>query len=84
MGTICIELEKKSLEQRKDGYPFAKNSRKKSHDKSNQWVQHTNYKSYQQDQLLEEGLHTLEVTRTSLRIKLTMLITYFLEFLNFH
>jgi hypothetical protein len=47
-------------------------------------VQHTNYKSYQQDQLLEEGLHTLEVTRTSLRIKLTMLITYFLEFLNFH
>jgi len=42
---ICIELEKKSLEQRRDGYPFAENLKKKSHHKSNQWVQHTSYKS---------------------------------------
>jgi hypothetical protein len=32
---IYIELEKKSLEQRKDGYPLVNNLRKKSHDKSN-------------------------------------------------
>jgi hypothetical protein len=31
---ICIELEKKSLEQKKDGYPFTNNLRNKSHDKS--------------------------------------------------
>jgi hypothetical protein len=38
MGTICIKLEKKFLEQKKDGYPFANNFKKKYHDKSNQWV----------------------------------------------
>jgi hypothetical protein len=27
-----IELEKKSLEQRRDGYPFVENLKKKSHD----------------------------------------------------
>jgi hypothetical protein len=32
---ICRELEKKFLEERKDGYPFVKNLRKKSHYKSN-------------------------------------------------
>jgi len=44
---ICRELEKMSLEQRKNGCPFAKKLRKKSHDKSDWWVQHTSYKSYQ-------------------------------------
>jgi len=33
---ICIELEKKFLEPKKDGYPFAKNLRKNFHDKSYQ------------------------------------------------
>ncbi len=31
---ICIKLEQKSLEQKRDGYPFVENLRKKSHDKS--------------------------------------------------
>jgi hypothetical protein len=44
---IYIKLEKKSLEQRKDGYPFGKKLRKKCHNKSYQWVQHASYKSYQ-------------------------------------
>jgi hypothetical protein len=30
---IHIELEKKSLEQRRNGYPFVENWRKKFHDK---------------------------------------------------
>jgi len=31
---ICIELEKKYLEQRRDGYPFVENLRTNFHDKS--------------------------------------------------
>jgi hypothetical protein len=37
-----------------------------------------------QDQPLEEGLPTLESTRTSLPIKLIMLIIYLLKILNSH
>jgi len=33
---ICIKFENKSFEQRRDGYRFAKNLKKKSHDKSDQ------------------------------------------------
>jgi len=43
---IYIELEKKSLEQRRDGYPFVDNLEKKYHDKLDWLMQHTSYKSY--------------------------------------
>jgi hypothetical protein len=42
---ICIELEKKYFEERKNGYPFAEILKKKSHDKLDQWVQHTSCKT---------------------------------------
>jgi hypothetical protein len=47
MATHYIELEKKSFDQKKDGYPFGKKLRKKSYNKLDHWVQHTSYKSYQ-------------------------------------
>jgi hypothetical protein len=49
---ICRELEKKSFEQKRNGYPFAKNLKKKFHDKCN--TQAIN--SFRQDRLLGEGL----------------------------
>jgi hypothetical protein len=81
---ICIEIEKKILEQIKDGYPFVENLRKSLIINQINGCNTQVVNRIKQNQLLEKRLPIIEFIETSLPIKLTILITYFLEFLNFH
>jgi hypothetical protein len=77
-----VENLKRNLLSKERWVSICKEFEKKSHDKSNQ---HISYKSYQTRlDVGLEGLRTLEFVGHSLPIKLTMLTTYLLEFLNFH
>ncbi len=85
MGTHLSRTWEEVSSAKKKWVSICKEFEKKSHDKSNQWVQHINYKSYQARSVVGfEGSPTFEFVGDFLPIKLTMLITYVLEFLNFH